>query len=64
MTIEEYSDGCYDRAAEHEQEQVAYDAELTAAWMLDDEIKYQTRLAISYPQDENARRAAQWLESR
>lgn len=63
MTIEEYSDGCYDRAAEQEQEE-AYDAALTAAWMLEDEIKYQTRLAISYPQDENARRAAQWLESR
>lgn len=35
--------------------------DVAIAWQYHDEIKYQERLATSYPQDIEARRAAQWL---
>lgn len=38
-------------------------AEMMAAWQFHDEIEYQAKVAISYPQDVQAIFAANWLRT-
>lgn len=44
-----------------EAEALSMDPEVAVAWMFDEEVKYQTALATSYPQDAAAVAAATWL---
>lgn len=53
-----YTNEEYDQMQQEEADHAAY----SAAWQFDEEVKYQTALAISYPRDTQATFALNWLK--